>query len=284
MLKPKELLMPLKSLWSQQSERWKNVGSPTRPSQEDEQIFSDLILSYLDLHLNTQKQVMVAGVTPELINNILWPSNVNLHAFDASAGMIQQNWSPPATLSAQVTQSDWRNLPLENSSIDLIIGDGIFTALGGDEKMIEVLKEFKRVLKKDGKIVFRNFIRPEKTEKTEKVVSDAKNGRITNFGSLKWRLAMSLIDENISIVQPKKIHETFVYYFVDRDALSQISGWSLEQIATIDSYKEMEALFYFPTIEALSTTFKQFFHIDETRQGSYELAECCPFISLKHQE
>lgn len=274
--------MSNKSLWSKQSERWKNVGSPTRPGQEDESIFEDLVLS--DLVSDKQKRVIVAGVTPELINHLAWPSNVTLDAFDASADMIQQNWNPPSSLSAKVTQADWRSLPLEDHSIDLIIGDGIFTALGDAEKMIQVLKEFQRVLHPNGSIVIRNFIQPDVREQIEEIVANAKRATIENFGTLKWRLATSLTDEKSSVVQPEKIHATFQQYFNDREALSETSGWTLEQIATIDSYKEMTSSFYFPTLDELKQHFSVFFHLTEIRQGSYEWAEYCPIISLNSKK
>jgi len=270
--------MSKKSLWSKQSEKWKNVGSPTRPCFEDETIFTNL--AFVNLISNETKKVVVAGVTPELINNIKWPSNVELEAFDISLDMIKQNWNPPSSLCAKVNQCDWRKLPLDDNSVDLIIGDGIFTALGSVKKMLEVLTEFKRILNSNGKIVLRNFTRPENKEELSNIRLDANKGNIENFGTLKWRLATALTNQETSIVTPKEIHSTFEKLFPDRKDLSLNSGWSLDQIATIDSYEEMTSSFYFPTNDEITKIFNNIFDIYEINQGSYEWSKYCPFITL----
>ena len=64
------------SIWSKQSTRWSNVGSPTRPSLEDSAIMTKqarLCLNYIK-----EPKICVLGVTPEIIQ-LDWPNKAKLY-------------------------------------------------------------------------------------------------------------------------------------------------------------------------------------------------------------
>ncbi len=264
-------------LWSKQAERWSKVGSPTRPCEEDIQIMWHFVQPlFVD---GKSKQVAVMGVTPEVVH-LPWPSQAHIEAFDASAEMINKLWQPKADVDARVRQSDWRRLPLPDQSVDLMVGDGIFTAAGSESVVKDMLTEAHRVLVKGGMIILRCFIRPETIEDLQSIKLAALAGKIRNFGSLKWRLAMALIDPVTSTVAPVRIHEVFQQLFPDRELLQLVSGWTIEQIGTIDAYDGMAGQFYFPDMQQQMKLLRRHVEIGQYVTGSYELSERCPLFQL----
>lgn len=265
------------ALWSEQSVRWSRVGSPTRPGSEDTQImwrFAQPV--FADGH---DKQVAVMGVTPEVVH-LPWPAQAHVRAFDASAEMIDRLWRPPAGLDAQVRQADWRRLPLPDGSMALMVGDGIFTAAGAESAARDVLAEARRVLVTGGMIVLRCFVRPEAAEDPQAIEQSALAGEIRHFGSLKWRLAMALVDPATGTVAPARVHRVFQQMFPVRERLRQVSGWTMEQIDTIDAYDGMPGNFYFPTMRQQTALLQAHVEIAQCATGAYELAERCPVFQL----
>lgn len=274
----KKIINPLTvNAWSSQSKRWANVGIPTRPCRNDVEIAWKLVAPYLNELSN--KNVIVFGVTPEMVN-LPWPSHVNLSAFDINIEMINQVWAPPKNINSTVIQADWKDLPLSNHYADVMIGDGILTAVGSVDAVNMLLLESVRLLKSNGALILRCFVRPNNKESIVDIVNDVLEGKVQNFGSLKWRLAHALVDEQISSSKPIDIYLQFQKLFPDRHALSQITGWGLDEIATIDAYSAMPGNFYFPTMKELIEVFDPFFCIKHSLYGSYELSDRCPFFEL----
>ena len=264
-------------LWTQQAKRWANVGPPGRPSEDDMKI----MWKYISPIFFEQKkvQVILLGVTPELLN-LSWPSGTTISAFDSSASMIDGVWNPPQGLDARICQADWRSLPIADQSADLIIGDGIIAAAGSPSAAMHVLSELRRVLVPGGKIVLRSFVRPQKIESLEQIALEALSGQIQNFGSLKWRLAMALVDQIESSVTIRMVQIKFNTLFMDRIMLATVSGWSADEIETIEAYRKMLGSFYFPTMVQLEKLLGPHFHIEDQTIGSYELSERCPIMQL----
>ena len=264
-------------LWTQQAKRWANIGSPGRPCEADMKIMWNCIAP---IFFDRKKvRVILLGVTPELLN-LQWPLGTTIAAFDSSPTMIDKIWNPPQGLDAHIYQADWRNLPVSNQSAELIIGDGIITAAGSHSAAIDVLSELRRILVPGGKIVLRSFIRPDKFESPEQIVLDALSGGIQNFGSFKWRLAMSLVDRQESSVALCDVYTAFNILLPDRTKLEQESGWSADILDTIDAYSNMPGNFYFPTMGQLEKLLGRYVCIENIKIGSYELAERCPTMQL----
>ena len=265
-------------VWAEQSDRWKHVGLPTRPSAEDGEFLINSALAFLDPSHSINK-VVVLGVTPEIVA-LDWPKNVVIDAFDISRSMIESVWAPNPKNMSHVHQSNWKSLPLEDESIPLVVGDGCLTALNGIEEAQSLFKEMHRILCYEGAIMMRCFVRPLFRENLSAVVDDAINGKIQNFGTLKWRLAMAL-SEYDGRVRPKLIYQEFLRCFPNVQALLDVTGWSLLSIDTIKSYDSMDSFFTFPSLEEVNAVSKQWFTIEQVFEGSYELAERCPTIIFK---
>jgi SAM-dependent methyltransferase len=259
--------------WSGQSKRWQHVGPPTRPTDEDGKMMLELASANLQ---GSKTHIGMFGVTPEVVQ-LDWPNGASMQAFDLSVDMIRHVWSPNPQLNCQVTQADWRDIPLPESSFDLIVGDGIFTAVGSRKAVEQVFQESSRILKSDGIMILRCFVLPDNAESIEIVIKDALEGKIRHFGTLKWRLAMALVDAN-SQVSPSLIHSVFNDNFKSRSLLAQNTSWDIETINTIDAYEFMQGSFYFPHFDELREVACNTLGINQTLVGSYELAERFPTI------
>jgi SAM-dependent methyltransferase len=265
--------------WNGQAQKWQHVGLPTRPTTEDGNMMLELASGSLR---GAQTHIGVLGVTPEVVQ-LAWPNDANLHAFDLSADMIKSVWRPNSRLNCLVTQANWTDIPLPDSSFDCIVGDGIVTAAGSPEVVERVLAEICRVLKPEGKLILRCFIRPDNPEGTELVVQDALEARIQHFGTLKWRLAMALVGDD-SQVSPRLVHAVFNQQFTDRSLLATSTGWHSSAIDTIDAYENMQGSFYFPRFDELIQVASEKLSLKRTLVGTYELAERCPTVELSRRD
>lgn len=269
------------AVWSRHSSQWQKVGAPLRPTTQD----ADLMLAAVASRLSRwdgEASVAVLGVTPELVQ-LPWPSHVKLCAFDHSAEMIASVWQAHRSVPSSVTLASWQNLPLPESSLGLVVGDGSLNVLPSLQDYPALLSELDRVLLPEGLVCLRCFIRPDRRESLAAVAADAEEGKILSFHSLKWRIAMSLSEGPEFSVAVADIHAAFGTVFRDRAALAQRSGWPLAVIDTIDAYQGASTRYTFPTLDALAGVCSPYFLIEKVAYGDYELAERCPTLSLRRQ-
>ncbi|MEI7824439.1 MAG: methyltransferase domain-containing protein [Chlorobiaceae bacterium] len=226
-------------------------------------------------------ELVLLGVTPEIVGQP-WPINVNFRAFDQSEEMIASVWQPNTRITSSVEQASWQSMPVDDRAVDIILGDGCTTQLPDKLAYEKLFAELARVLRPNGKIVIRCFIRPPLQESLDQVVRDAFAGNIKYFGSLKWRLAMALVEQQDDFsIRVSDIFDTFNELFPDRDQLAMIAGWPLEMIETIERYHRSGTCYTFPTLTQLEKLISRWFTISEVHWGKYELWERCPTLLLR---
>jgi hypothetical protein len=273
-----------KDIWNKQASMRHRGGFPLRPPQEVPDIINQIFMS-LAHQPPVTNEVVLLGVTPEYVS-IPWPSNVSINAFDQSEEMISFVWSPSERVRSDVHQAFWQNLPLSESTVDFVLGDGCTTQLADIDSYKGLFDEIYRVIKPRGHLLMRCFVRGEQQETMDRIVEDAMQGRIEHFGTLKWRIAMTIINQNKQgcAIEVKKILETFNQLFADRDQLARVSGWSRDLIDTIDVYSGLGATYTFPNLRELEQLVGPNFHILDVRYGDYELSNCCPIITFQSKK
>jgi len=242
------------SHWKKHAAQWTRINSPLRPCAEDVALFAQAA--------GTGKGLLL-GVTPELRK-----ISPDMTAIDSDLGMIQNTQCDIA-----VAHADWLDMPFEDHTFDFVIGDGHLTNLlwPRDYKLLRA--ELARVLKPEGRIVFRAFLAPDVQETVEEVLANPGD----NFHAFKWRFAQALLlggDPNIPVAG---IHMAFERFVPDRSVLP----FPIEDINTIDVYKNATALYSFPTRAQLKEIFGE--EVSFTT-GSYTLAERCPVIRFKNAD
>ena len=269
------------SMWRKQSRQWQHVGAPLRPTEEDQHLLFSVSAPVLNC---VSPRLMVMGVTPEVVN-LPWPADAHLTAVDRCEQMIARVWQPHKEIPSSVECADWHRLPFEDKRFQLLIGDGCTTQFTGENDYLEIFAELSRVLDDDGQLTMRCFVRPEIPELLDAVVVAAHSAEISNFGSLKWRLAMALVGRSGNMAIPvTRITEVFDSLFPDRDLLAREANWAREEIDTIDAYRDNSVCYTFPTLAELEIILKPYFRVENVCSASYELASQCPILSLRKSE
>jgi len=275
--------MATQDLWSKKLSIKYRGGLPLRPPPESaicmHKIISQLILKKKLTSKNIS--LVLLGVTPE-IANLPWAKNITLKAFDKNKDMIKFVWEAPKKITSYVEQSLWQKIPLEDKSVDFILGDGCTTQFPNKKTYKDFFKEQRRIIKADGFLLLRCFLNTQKQETLDQIARDARNGNIEFFGSLKWRIAMALLDKTKAFsIRVKKIYAAFNQLFPERSFLNQSSGWNKNIIDSIDTYKDSDIKYTFPSMKELEKLITPQFKIIKIYHPKYELTKRCPILLMK---
>ena len=267
------------NVWQANAQRWHHVGPPLRPCEEDGRMMLELAAPAFDA-AGEGAEIVILGVTPEVVQ-LAWPPSARIHAFDQSAEMIAKVWKPHTRLRSDVRTARWQSMPLADDSVDCAAGDGSLNALQSLSEFPDVLREVARVLRKEGVLVLRMFIRPEMRSSLDEVEALVRSGGVQSFHALKWHVAMALSQAPDFSVRVANIHAALMRMFPDRAELAAMRGWPREVIEAIDSYEGVETRYSFPTLAAVREVCAPFFELAEMRTGSYEIAERCPTVLFR---
>lgn len=260
------------SHWNDYHRRWSRLSAPLRPD-------ADIVRGFEEHVAGRDERVLLLGVTPELAH-----IGRSLVAIDRSEAMIAHIW-PGDTPRARAHKADWLSLPLADGSFTAVIGDGSLSTIccPGDYRIF--FAQVTRVLQPGGVLVLRLFLSPDKSEQRAALREDVLAGGCASFHAFKWRLAMAATaetgDPNIAVTA---IRDVFNAMFPDRAMLAEKTGWSSDEIETIDVYANSPDVYSFPNFAQLRETIPDsFVNIRLAPCGHYPLAERCPFLVLERQ-
>ena len=218
-------------------------------------------------------RVLLLGVTPELAG-----LGRQLVAVDRHRGMVERHW-PGDHDDRRVLIGDWRDLPLPDTCVDAVVGDGCLTVLPSDQHA-RVFAEVARVLRPGGRFVMRLFAGPEDPETVAHVCAEAMLGRIPNFWAFRWRLMMAAASRFARHDVPvREGWRAFEAHLPDRDACARAAGWARATIDAIDRYRDAVDVYCFAPASAVCASLSDDF-VDArliATQG-YDLAERCPLL------
>jgi ubiquinone/menaquinone biosynthesis C-methylase UbiE len=141
--------------WDRLALRWR-IAEPLAPSREDIDWFEERTAR----NVPRGARALLLGVTAG-IATMRWPDATKLAATDWSSGMLKNVWpTRGAPDQTSLICADWRELPIARGVVDLIAGDGCYTALGNIANASLLNKEMHRVLKPGGAVLMRCFCRP----------------------------------------------------------------------------------------------------------------------------
>ncbi|MDA0230910.1 MAG: class I SAM-dependent methyltransferase [Proteobacteria bacterium] len=254
--------------WGKAARQWHKVGQPLKPTTEDIRALELFIR-----HSNVARpRVLLLGVTPE-IAAMDWPAGTRLLAVDRSIDMIKYAWAGANAAEVYVACADWCELPLADSSRDIIVGDGCMLVFDYPHGFRRALESFRRVLTPGGLLSHRFFLRPEQGEPPAAVFDDLFAGRIKNFHVFKWRLAMWLHGDIEDGVRLGDVWDCWHDAVPDANALSESLNWQLETISSIDYYRDSDTRFIFPTLEEVRRARLPYFKEVRCYVPKYECGE-----------
>lgn len=272
--------MNARSPWSSHARQWSRVGPPLRPSLEDVAVARLALDGWRGATGRDDPTLLLMGVTPELCS-LPTGERSRLIAIDRSADMIHSVWPGRLRPLDEVLCADWRRLPIENESVDVILSDGCLSTLPYPSGYANVCAEILRVLRDRGRCVARCFVQSEKPELLDAVLADLAGGRVGGFHAFKWRLVMALQPDAETGVVLSDVWDALHEAESDLDALSLRCGWLVEEVRTIEAYRGVEARYSFPDLDALCGLFSDVgFSVLEVSRPSYELGDRCPTVVL----
>jgi len=253
--------------WASFHRRWAHYTPPLRPNAEVAAAIRQAIAGH-------DERVLLLGVTPEYAD-----AGADVTALDNSELMIGSVW-PGDSPRRRAIQGDWLAMPFPGGAFTSAIGDGCLSALAYPAGHRQLYEQLKRVLTPGGRVALRLFKMPDRAESLATVLAAARAGEIRNFHAFKWRLAMALVgaarDPNLAV---QAILSTFEREFPDRRNLAALTGWPIEQIDTIDTYRGSREVYSFATFEQLCRALPAgFIKPRLAAAGTYELAERCPLL------
>jgi len=207
-----------------------------------------------------------------------WPEGTDLLAVDHAEEMIQNVWPGFPGPGEGAMLADWMEMSLPADSRDLVIGDGCFSVLRHPDQHRHLVQTAHDVLRPWGRLAFRNFVRPETPESPADVYDAVMSGQISNFHAFKLRLLMAVQPDSYAGVVTGDV---WVSWHTDGPRPEEMAarlGWPLEQIATIDAYRDQDTVYCFPTLAELRGVVEERFEVLECTTQSYELGERCPTL------
>lgn len=266
--------------WRRHAAQWRYIGPPLRPVPEDLGLLQAFVARWRAARPDRgPARVLLLGVTPE-IASMQWPADTRVYGSDRSFAMIRAVWPVRAACAAGAVNTLWQRLPFPPACFDLVLGDGSFAMEEFPAGYHRLCLSLRQVLRPDGRLIARFYVRPEEPESADQVFSDLRAGRIGSFHTFKWRLAMALYDGRAQRVRLSDIWQRWHDERLDAQALSGRTGWAPEVIATIDAYRGAPACYSFPTLDELRATLAAGFREDDCRVPGYELGERCPILLL----
>ena len=260
---------PPSPIWIAQAQQWARIGPPLRPSRADVAIVEELVRA------RSKPRVLLLGVTPE-IATLSWPAGTTLVAVDRSEGMIATVWPKQGTPEgARAICADWCAMPLEDASIDVVVGDGALNALSSSAQYEPFTRELRRVLDDSGLVHLRVFVSPAVRESLEDVAADLRAGRIRNFHALKWRIAMAVPTTIERGTVLDEVWRSFRSICPDDDAVAAQVGCDRATVETIHTYRGTSASYTFPTLAEIRAAFASRFVEESIVTPAYELGERC---------
>jgi SAM-dependent methyltransferase len=255
------------SHWAVYHRHWQRLEAPLRPN-------SEIVAGYRAVVGARTERVLLQGVTPELAD-----VGASLVAVDRNPGMVATIW-PGDSARRRSVVGTWFDLPFRARSFGAAIGDGGLSILPFPESQARIFEELARVLGPGARVAMRVYRRPEPRESAASLCADALAGRAGRFQAFKLRLAMAITpDDHGPNLPVRRIREVFDGEFPDRDLLAKRTGWSPQDIATIDLYENSPEIYCFATERELASVVPPAFApIRFVPVGTYELAERCPLL------
>ncbi len=260
--------------WKQTHLSALRVRPPWSPTDEDLAFVGAITKPVLNR--TAHPTVLVLGVTPRLVH-MDWPAGTEIVAVDSSPGMIASTFQPHPNLASRAICAPWSDIPIDDASMDTIVGDGSLNSLSALADYAGVFGEAARILKATGVLALRCFVRPDDVEAPEDVVTRARDGAFPTTAGFRFRLCLALARDDGS-VELGRLHATFNRLVPDRDALSRITGWPRADIDRVDVDTGSKVRFTFPTQVQFAQLCAPHFHIERMEHGSYTQSEQCPTI------
>jgi len=262
--------------WDRLALRWR-IAEPLAPSREDIGWFEH----WTERYGHNATRAVLLGVTAG-IATMSWPNATKLVAVDWSSGMLKNVWPVAGTPErTSVVCADWRELPIASASVNLVIGDGCYTALGNLADAAVFNAELHRVLKPGGTVLMRCFCRPAAGLDIDALFEQLFAGRIANLDLFRWLLAMALQGSSATSVSVRDIWAQWARRVPDMRTHQSRMGWTDDAIANMERMASATMTYNFASLDELLQTAAPGFEVIDHDTPGYAWGELFPRIVLQ---
>jgi SAM-dependent methyltransferase len=193
--------------------------------------------------------------------------------------MIRAVWPGNLTAARGAVRADWLAMPVRDTSIDIVVGDGSPIALRYPEELRRGARNIRAAMKPGGLLALRAFVRPAAKEDPRDVIASLP--RHATLSQFKLRLFMALQSNPEAGCRLDDLYRYWAACHIDRDALARATGWERAEIDTIDRYRKCRDVYTFPTLAELRSVLAEFFSHSTASIPTYPLGERCPTLVLR---
>lgn len=265
-----------RSYWEQIALRWR-VPEPLAPGRTD----IDWFERQAARHAVLAPRAALLGVTAG-IAAMRWPAGTRLVAADWSTNMLKLVWrGASATASASAVCADWRELPFASGTVDLVAGDGCYTAMGTLDGAAALNAELHRVLRPGGAVLMRCFCRPAHGLEVDGLFAQLDAGRFRNLDLFRWLLAMALQRDAATGVAVRRIGEEWARRVPEARALQARMAWTDDALTNMERMASSTMTYNFASLDELLRTAAPAFEVLERDTPDYAWGELFPRIVLR---
>jgi len=244
---------------------WDKLKAPARPTQSVVDTFKSLI---------PEGPILLLGVTPEIAN-----AYDKVLAIDHNPKMIQNVW-PGDTDTKMAVNADWETF-LSGKKFNGVIGDVALTMLADKKRITSFNIKAFNMLNSGGTVAQRIFHKPTDKITRDMLIDILTKPATVNFNAFKWMMFMAYAEEAHDKIKVRNILKFFNEIAPVREFVAKDTGWSMDEINTIDLYKESDwELIVMTKKEWLETVPKGATNVKFTYNDDYDLAELCPILSF----
>lgn len=204
-----------------------------------------------------------------------WPAASTLLAVDRSMGMVQAVWPGNIHSRRWAVCGNWMELPQPNSSCAVVIGDGAMNCVKYPDGLRALVGNVRAVLRDDGMLLLRCFVRPDSQEPPEDVFSDLSQSKLPSVNHFKLRLMMAMQSSTEEGIAVNDVYEKWAGRAIDEECLMARTGWAKSAIKILEVYKGQDAVHVFPTLAEFRSVFDEFFDEISVSTPSYYLGDRC---------
>lgn len=268
--------------WNNLISDWSLLGSPLRPAPEDTTAMECMVRDWHRCSPSISPRAGILGVTPEIVG-MRWPEQTRITAFDKEPAMIAAFWPKEGIPHATAICCNWLSFPLEDTSLEVIAGDGSLTLLSFPDQYTEIARELSRVVVPGGIIVLRLFVPPLERESVDYLFDELWKGSINNFNAFRWRLVMALQENPENGVCMGDAWEVWHSKIPEPESLAKTLGWPIETVRMIDRYRSLPVICSFPTLVSLCSIMEPNFTLTERFVPSYQDGERYPTVCFQRR-
>jgi SAM-dependent methyltransferase len=263
------------TVWAGIARSYAAFGSPFVPSRDD----IDLVEKAVATRGEGIHAVML-GVTPG-IALMQWPRDARITAADGSAAVIGALWPGDIPNVRRAVCAQWLAIPVVPGSCDVVVGDGSLNVCRFPGEVRELCRAVHSLLKEDGILVVRCYVRPSEPETVDEVMAAVLSEAGLTVDQFKMRLYLAMQRSARAGVAVREAARILYRYDIDQRMMRERFGWNGAAIEPFLSWPVSDAVYTFPSLEELRAVLGDCFEEVSITYPGYELGYCCPTLVVR---